>query len=41
MDLLKTPSTQSLLDSDLESVESLQYVDFEEVSNRKILILFT
>lgn len=33
MDLLKTPSTQSLLDSDLESVESLQYVDFEEVSN--------
>lgn len=41
MDLLKTPSTQSLLDSDLESVESLQYVDFEEVSNRKILILIT
>ncbi|XP_023938652.2 vacuolar protein sorting-associated protein 8 homolog [Bicyclus anynana] len=31
MDLLKTPSTQSLLDSDLESVESLQYVDFEEL----------
>ncbi|XP_045766825.1 vacuolar protein sorting-associated protein 8 homolog isoform X1 [Maniola jurtina] len=31
MDLLKTPSTQSLLDSDLESVESLQYVDIEEL----------
>ncbi|CAG9561239.1 unnamed protein product [Danaus chrysippus] len=31
MDLLKTPSTQSLLESDLESVESLQYVDFEEL----------
>lgn len=32
MDLLKTPSVQSLLDSDLESVESLQYLDIEEVS---------
>lgn len=39
MDLLKTPSTQSLLESDLESVESLQYVDFEEVI--KIMIQFS
>lgn len=31
MDLLKTPSVQSLLDSDLESVESFQYLDIEEV----------
>ncbi|XP_062527168.1 vacuolar protein sorting-associated protein 8 homolog [Bombyx mori] len=31
MDLLKTPSVQSLLDSDLESVESLQYLDIEEL----------
>ncbi|KPJ07186.1 Vacuolar protein sorting-associated protein 8-like [Papilio machaon] len=31
MDLLKTPSIQSLLDSDLESVESLHYIDFEEL----------
>ncbi|XP_063535635.1 vacuolar protein sorting-associated protein 8 homolog [Cydia strobilella] len=31
MDLLKTPSVQSLLDSDLESVGSLQYMDFEEL----------
>lgn len=31
MDLLKTPSVQSLLDSDLESVGSLQYLDIEEV----------
>ncbi|CAK1586156.1 unnamed protein product [Parnassius mnemosyne] len=31
MDLLKTPSIQSLLDSDLESVESLNYVDIEEL----------
>ncbi|CAG4947702.1 unnamed protein product [Parnassius apollo] len=31
MDLLKTPSIQSLLDSDLESVESLHYVDIEEL----------
>ncbi|XP_041987955.1 vacuolar protein sorting-associated protein 8 homolog [Aricia agestis] len=31
MDLLKAPSIQSLLDSDLESVESLQYVEFEEL----------
>ncbi|XP_072947708.1 vacuolar protein sorting-associated protein 8 homolog [Epargyreus clarus] len=31
MDLLKTPSIQSLFDSDLESVESLQYVDIEEL----------
>ncbi|CAH0398761.1 unnamed protein product [Chilo suppressalis] len=31
MDLLKTPSMQSLLDSDLESVESLQYLDIEEL----------
>ncbi|KAJ8716091.1 hypothetical protein PYW08_013376 [Mythimna loreyi] len=29
MDLLKTPSVQSLLDSDLESVESLQYLDLD------------
>lgn len=35
MDLLKTPSIQSLLDSDLESVESLHYIDFEEV-NKKV-----
>lgn len=32
MDLLKTPSVQSLLDSDLESVESFQYLDIEEVN---------
>ncbi|XP_068618217.1 vacuolar protein sorting-associated protein 8 homolog [Battus philenor] len=31
MDLLKTPSIQSLLDSDLESVGSVQYVDIEEL----------
>ncbi|CAH2039598.1 unnamed protein product, partial [Iphiclides podalirius] len=31
MDLLKTPSIQSLLDSDIESVESLNYVDIEEL----------
>ncbi|XP_060802383.1 vacuolar protein sorting-associated protein 8 homolog [Amyelois transitella] len=31
MDLLKTPSVQSLLDSDLESVDSLQYLDIEEL----------
>lgn len=31
MDLLKAPSVQSLLDSDLESVESLQYLDIEEL----------
>lgn len=37
MDLLKTPSVQSLLDSDLESVESLQYMDFEEVIHDEYL----
>lgn len=37
MDLLKTPSVQSLLDSDLESVESLQYLDIEEVSGDVII----
>ncbi|KAG6464048.1 hypothetical protein O3G_MSEX014241 [Manduca sexta] len=31
MDLLKTPSVQSLLDSDLESVESLHCLDIEEL----------
>ncbi|KAL4707675.1 hypothetical protein ACJJTC_014856 [Scirpophaga incertulas] len=31
MDLLKTPSVQSLLDSDIESVDSLQYLDIEEL----------
>lgn len=31
MDLLKTPSTQSLLDSDLESIVSLQSLDIEEL----------
>lgn len=44
MDLLKTPSVQSLLDSDLESVGSLQYLDIEEVNtfikNTSILTSF-
>lgn len=43
MDLLKTPSVQSLLDSDLESVESLQYLDLdiEEVNLINNLFLYT
>ncbi|KAJ2944385.1 hypothetical protein O0L34_g18387 [Tuta absoluta] len=31
MDLLKTPSVQSLLDSDLESVDGFPYLDIEEL----------
>lgn len=38
MDLLKTPSVQSLLDSDLESVESFQYLDIEEVKLKYMYI---
>lgn len=42
MDLLKTPSVQSLLDSDLESVESLQYLDLdiEEVISIVYLLIY-
>lgn len=39
MDLVKTPSIQSLLDSDLESVESLQYLDIEEVNSCILFII--